>query len=263
MTAVVTVANAGNVTAVLMIFLAPGYALVSALFPRKSQIGWIERVLLSAGSSLAVVSLIGVVLGLSMLGIRILPLTLAVSITTLGLNAIAYRIRTKVPLPDRLAYGLSLKWPDLHAQDWRSKVSIALMIAILLTSSGILVYAFSVESPAERFTEFYILGLGENGDSYPTHLGPGQVGTVSLVIENHEGATVRYEVRIDLLNVTSDLEKIGIGWFNTTLEDSARWTQLYNFTIDVKGIWKVQFVLLPFGQKMSQLQPLLLPVQVA
>jgi len=46
----------------VFVLFSPGYTLIAALFPRKSDIGGIERVALSFGLSIAVVPLIGLAL---------------------------------------------------------------------------------------------------------------------------------------------------------------------------------------------------------
>ena len=51
----------------------PGYTLIAALFPRKEQLGGIERMTLSFGLSIAVVPLIGFALNYTPWGIRVYP----------------------------------------------------------------------------------------------------------------------------------------------------------------------------------------------
>jgi len=55
------------------IFFFPGYVLISALFPQKKDLDIIERLALSFGLSIAIVSLIGLVLNHTPFGIRIYP----------------------------------------------------------------------------------------------------------------------------------------------------------------------------------------------
>src|SRR5574337_2061409 len=49
----------------------PGYVLIAALYPRRSDLDGVERVALSLGLSLAVVPLIGLVLNYTLWGIRL------------------------------------------------------------------------------------------------------------------------------------------------------------------------------------------------
>ena len=58
----------------------PGYGLIAALFPRKTDLEGIERVALSFGLSIAVVPLIGLVLNYTPWGIRLYPILTTVAL---------------------------------------------------------------------------------------------------------------------------------------------------------------------------------------
>ena len=59
------------------ILFFPGYTLISALFPKRTSLGSIERVALSFGLSIAVVPLIGLILNYTPWGIRLYPILIA------------------------------------------------------------------------------------------------------------------------------------------------------------------------------------------
>jgi hypothetical protein len=84
---------------VLTLFM-PGYALLQLLFPRGSEISSLQRFVLSATLSLAIVALVGLALQITSFEVRMVPLTLSVSVATiLFLSAAATRkyldIRTR------------------------------------------------------------------------------------------------------------------------------------------------------------------------
>ena len=56
----------------------PGYTLIAALFPKKSDLDGIERVALSFGLSIAVVPLLGLGLNYTPWGIRLYPVLITV-----------------------------------------------------------------------------------------------------------------------------------------------------------------------------------------
>ena len=58
----------------------PGYVLIQALFPKKKGFGGLERFMLSVGASLAVVSIVGLILNYLPWGLRIVPITTALII---------------------------------------------------------------------------------------------------------------------------------------------------------------------------------------
>ena len=59
-----------NILGLPLVLFLPGYALIAALFPAKSDLDGIERVALSFGLSIAVVPLIGLGLNYTPWGIR-------------------------------------------------------------------------------------------------------------------------------------------------------------------------------------------------
>jgi hypothetical protein len=71
----------------IFVLFIPGYALNNLLFPNKHDT--IENVAFSIGFSLAIVPLIGLILNYTPLGIRLDPIVLLISITSIGIILIA------------------------------------------------------------------------------------------------------------------------------------------------------------------------------
>ncbi|HPR65533.1 MAG TPA: DUF1616 domain-containing protein [Methanothrix sp.] len=82
-----------------LVLFVPGYVLISALFPEKTELDLIERLALSMGLSICVVIFIGLGLNYTPWGIRLGPILFFVAAVTFGLTAIsAYRrIRMQKP----------------------------------------------------------------------------------------------------------------------------------------------------------------------
>jgi uncharacterized membrane protein len=78
---------------VLMGFLVslylPGYALIEALYPQRSELEELERLALSVGLSLALTPLTGFVLNYTPWGIRLDPITVAITFLILALGLVA------------------------------------------------------------------------------------------------------------------------------------------------------------------------------
>ena len=89
------------------VLFSPGYALVSALFPRKRDLDVVGRVVLSFGMSIASMFFIGLVLNFSKWGIRLEPIIYAVGGFILLMSIIAIIRRTR--LPDEERPGISIK----------------------------------------------------------------------------------------------------------------------------------------------------------
>ncbi len=146
----------------------PGYILTAALFPRRTDLGGIERVALSFGLSIAVVPLIGLVLNYTPWGIRLYPILISISLFILITSAVAWYRRTTYSPAERFKVELRPKMPALFKADntFDRVLSIVLVLAIL-GAAGTLVYTVAKPKVGERFTEFYLLGIDGKADRYP------------------------------------------------------------------------------------------------
>jgi uncharacterized membrane protein len=245
----------GNLLAILLVLFVPGYVLVATLFPKNIEVDWIERIVLSFGLSFAVVPLLGVILSFTPWGIRFAPIITSIAVFTVALGAAAYRRRMQLPVDQRLCLDVEFGMPDLKEYsilERRVTIALSLGIAIALGTSA---YVAFRPRPAVTFTDFYILGPGGNASDYPTKLIVNQTGKLILGLTNHEGTTVNYTVRADLVGVAIVYDKAGgfnktievnrttRAWINATVVAGASWTQAYDFSIGSIGVWKVQFLL--------------------
>jgi hypothetical protein len=80
-----------NILGSVFVLFLPGYSLIKLLFP-KQEIGYIERIALSIGMSLAVVPITGLILNYTPWGIQTAPITLSLLFLTI-LFATAAMIR--------------------------------------------------------------------------------------------------------------------------------------------------------------------------
>ncbi len=69
------------VLGVPFVLFFPGYALITALVPRKTGMSGIERVALSFGLSIALVILIGLALNYTPFGIRLVPILSSMAVS--------------------------------------------------------------------------------------------------------------------------------------------------------------------------------------
>ncbi len=179
------------------VLVAPGYALQAALFPRRDELGGVERLALSFGLSIAVIPPIILLLDMLPWGIRVWPIVLSETLFITFCSALALHRRGRLPYLDRVSLELKI---DLRAwwatqdrtQRWLlGTLGLALMgIAIATTA---IVWA---PRPDERLTEFYILGSKGLAETYPRQAVAGQPVSVIMGIANHEGAAAEYRVEI-------------------------------------------------------------------
>ena len=79
------------------ILFFPGYILICALFPRRKDLDIIERLALSMGLSIAVTSLMGLMLNYTPFGIRLYPVMLSLFLFMLLMSAVAVYRRRNIP----------------------------------------------------------------------------------------------------------------------------------------------------------------------
>lgn len=255
MAAALLTLNVGNLLAILLVLFVPGYVLVAALFPKNSEIDWIERIALSFGLSIAVVPLLGLLLNFTPFGIRFAPVVATIALFTVAVGYAAYWRRMRELPERRLAASITLGLPEWKEYSVLDKGLTVALTASIVVAGGTLAYVVLTPRPGETFTEFYILGPGGNASGYPTRLNVSQNGTVIMGVVNHEGAAVNYTVRVDLVGVvivynatsgfneTVEVNRTTWSWFNASVDDGANWTQPYTFSIGSAGLWKVQFLL--------------------
>jgi uncharacterized membrane protein len=70
--------------------IAPGYCLVTLLFPAENKLDSVEKAVLSVALSFSLVGLSGLFLGLSPIGLNFTSIRVSVSIIVLALAAVAF-----------------------------------------------------------------------------------------------------------------------------------------------------------------------------
>lgn len=193
----------------------PGYALVAALFVKKSGMNVIERVFLSIGMSIAVVGLIGFGLNYTTWGIRLEPVLYCTTMFILVMSAIAFIRGTQILKTSKFTTEFPLNLPGWGGNTFNKFLSVILIVAIFSTL-GTLGYTTLEPKIGEKFTDFYILGINGKAENYPTEflMNNGQItqviygngivdtgsgfGTLTLGISNHEQQTVVYTVKMTI-----------------------------------------------------------------
>jgi uncharacterized membrane protein len=226
-----------------MVLIVPGYALIAALFPRRTDLDSIERIALSFGLSIAVVPLIGLGLNYTPWGIRLTPVVISLAIFTVSMAVAAHLRRLNLPPEERfsLELGPSMEYfkSELLA-DEKSRLDKYLSIILIVTiiiSIFALVYVIITPKQGEKFTEFYILGPGGKAYDYPTQVLSGNKSTVIVGVVNHEYREVNYTLRLCLNNASILSKDIALAHNNT-------WKQPVSYVLNESGDWqKLEFLL--------------------
>lgn len=186
----------------IYVLFCPGYALMSALFPRKKELDALERLALSIGMSIALTPLIGLVVNLSPFGIRIFTMLPAFSLFILAAAAVAWLRRRRLPAEQRFGVGRisgHLLQPGFwKKQGWLTTVLSALFVTVVVATMGLLVYLVTGARIDGKGTDFYLLGPQGKAENYPDNVSVGQKASVVVGIVNRDGSQNTYRVEIAL-----------------------------------------------------------------
>ncbi|MFD1600107.1 DUF1616 domain-containing protein [Halobellus rarus] len=235
----------------VFVFLLPGYAVQSALYPASSldthdrfSAGMenaetkrgptpLERLVLSVGLSVVTVPLVGLVWNFTPWGIaiqQVLGSLAAVVVVAVVLGA--YR-RAKLRPEDRFRLPLERisteYWPALEGRTTREKrlnIAVALLVVFAVIAVGT---AIAMPKGGEEYTELYLLSEDpESGtltaSEYPETFTPGEPQELHVGIGNRETHSATYTVVVKLQEiepVTGErnvVEETELDRFSTTVE---------------------------------------------
>ena len=236
--AVLTTGLLRIVFGLLFILFFPGYTLMAALFPKNDRLDAIERVALSFGLSIAVVSLIALILNYTPWGIRLGPILIGTAVFIFIASGIAlYR---RLLLPEGMLFDIHpfIKLPRWGGWSKMDKALLGVLLISMMAGIGATAYAVAIPRVGESFTEFYIVGPGGIAGDYPRELALGEEGTIIVGIVNHEHQATAYsiEVRID----GEQVQEIG----PISLAHEEKWEEPVTFVPSKAGEdLKVEFLL--------------------
>lgn len=243
------------ILAFIFVLFVPGYAVVMALFPRKEQErsrSWrptgrdaddtanrsgiyLELLVLSFGTSVAITIIVGLGLGFTEAGITRLNVFRNLALVTVAFLAIA-AVRRRTVRPDQRFYppvweAITRLRSNGYFNQTKTTAELALNVALLVavvlavTSVGI---SLAAQQDAS-LTEFALLTQNDDGEyvasDYPSSLTRGTGEPFAVRIQNEEGETVSYTVVV-LLQLFEDVDERGelltqtrLHQFEATLED--------------------------------------------
>ena len=182
---------------VIFIFFVPGYWFQAVLFPWISDINAIERIGISLGLSVAVISLLALLLDLLPLGLRLWPILISEMGTTLLIALFATWQRMHLGVGQ--AYSIELYWRQnlcLKSQLGFER-GILIFFAIILILPGVPLAWNIFASPPDSFmTEFYILNQEQKAENFPRSALPGETLQVYMGITNIEREERTYTVEV-------------------------------------------------------------------
>lgn len=234
-----------TIIALIFVLFVPGYVLIAALFPRRSDIGNSERAALSFAFSIGLLALIGLGLGFTPLGISAPTVIVCSTALTFACAWISVRRRAIFTKADRYTVRYDavrnageMLLPNVGAS-FDKKLTLITIASLVLSAS---VFAYLLVTPSgEHFTELYVLGPTGNAKDYPQEITLGQTKSVIVGVINKENRATSYQLTVSLNDSgnasTLDTERI-------TLGNGQKWEQPLSLTPDKVGSnLKMEFTL--------------------
>jgi len=235
----------------------PGYTLIAILFPRRGALTVVERVVLSFGFSIVLVSLIGFVLNYTPWGITLFSVLVSLAVFVFILSIVAWFRRRSLPPDEVFTVSLNSGLFPWRGQRTLDRVLSVILIAVMVMAVGTLAYFLVTPKVGEKYTEFYILGPEAKAADYTRVAVVDREQTVILGIINREQEAVSYRVRVTVNGVTSS--EVG----PLMLEHEEKWEEVVSFTPHQVGDkQKVEFQLYRGEENTPYQMPLRLWVDV-
>jgi len=201
------------ISGLLLVLFFPGYMLVSLFFPERSGLGSIERIALSFGISIAVVSLLGLILNYTTVGLGLISILTSLVIFIITIGIAAFIRRYHLPEYRRFTCTPCLYWknvlseikeerPEARSRWLYSGLLILLFIAVV-TCAGAIIFTITTMETTERFTEFYILGVDGKAQNYDRQIKYDESVKVIVGIINTEQEATSYRLTVNMDNTTT------------------------------------------------------------
>lgn len=217
----------------------------------SAGVDWVERIALSVGLSIALASILALLLNLTVLGIRLEPIVVVLLLFTFLVGLVAYARRIVLPVEDRLTTTIRLpSWQGYSGGEMALSVLLGISVVV---AAAMAVYIVVGPRNVERYTQLFILNqIGTTSpELYPTYLNVSEPGRVIIVVVNNESARVSYALRVDLVGLAPDgttvRNRTTLSSYAFALDDRQEWRQNYTFQIDAPGLWRLDFILFRDG----------------
>lgn len=252
------------VLGIAMMLLVPGYALLIALFPGRSEMGTTERSAYSVVFSIIVVPLIGFVLNYTAWGVRLDDMVISVTAFIILCSLVAIIRRRKLPAEERINGGRRLTnilMGIFPASDKRTDTILTVLVILsVLLVAGTAAYFVFMPKAGEQFTEFYILGMDGKAANYSTNFTLGDQKPIIVGIANHEHRDITYDLAVTLSNDTANST---LHTESILLADNKTWENVVSLKPDLTGDRiKIEFKLYKDADTTSPYRDLYLWVNV-
>jgi uncharacterized membrane protein len=249
-----------------LLFFAPGYALVSLLFPggtpddtatngttavvRQHGLTGGERVALGFGLSVALLPILGVALAASPWSLAPGTVLLSVAGMATGLAVFAAIRRLRRPADRRFSLpirawsdGVRRAFSKGSAADTALDIGLAAAVVVAVAAVG---YAVAAPGPEPGYTNVSLLSQNETGkfvaDDYPKNFQSGDGRPLVVELTNQERSQTDYSVVVELQRVQQAddggakvIEERKLATFTPTVESGETWRTTHEVTPTMTG----------------------------
>jgi uncharacterized membrane protein len=220
--------------------------------------GFIERIMLSVGVSIAIVPLIGLGLNFTPWKIRLDPIVIALIFFTWVMFLVAHYRRASLSSENQLRVPFVESAGRIRREflpSGENKVdrflSIILTVVVLAALIMTVYVIFAAPKEDEHFTEFFILGENRTTSGYPSLIIAGNSYPVYIGVGNHENGDISYTIETWILktefdnvtNISTIRAMDANDRLSFTLAQNKTTVIPYNLSINQTGYNQVEFLL--------------------
>lgn len=213
---------------VCLLFI-PGYALLSALFPKQDALGMVERIALSFGLSIAIIPLLGLALNYTPWGLRLTPILITVAAFIFAASLAGIVRQQLLPADQRFSITLGWSGSAIAQMNAGTRILVILVCLAVAALAGLIIYSVVSLPSSPQPTEFYILDSGGKAENYPHQVKAGETVNITVTVINHEAAPTAYLVRVTCAGAT--LGEVPTG----KLAPGEKWAEQVSFKLPSKG----------------------------
>jgi uncharacterized membrane protein len=201
----------------LFIAFVPGYALAAALLPKPTQLGFLERISISFALSIAVLSVMALILDRLPWGISLWPSVVFLVGFSLLMTVVALIRRSRLPDDECSLVPLVDVRKLWQMQSGFERLALGVMAGVVLIGAIAFSIVYARNHSGIATTEFYMLSPDGLADYYPSETTTNV--TLRLGIGNYEHKPMTYTIHVfvdgqDLLATDPILVSAGQRWEN-------------------------------------------------
>ena len=174
------------------VLVLPGWSLQMALFPRRGDLGGVERLSLALGLSVAAITVLALALDASPGGLGPRGMVVGIAGCTLAALAVAWARRRRVAAD----CPRESVWPNVMPAASRASALAGWLLAASLLAASIAL-GVVVGAPDAEGTEFSMVGAQGLMEQYPRVIGPGPA-VVRVAVASHRRTLATYYVVVQL-----------------------------------------------------------------